>query len=338
MIAQEGQCTNCGVSWDSDGLLDFTKTDLYWNQFSSEIMSEVIKRSRDVGWRHGVDQAIGTLDSKEGNPEYLKNYIVGENRADWIVYTNVSEDSRVLDIGSGWGAVANQISTFCREVWATDTNRDNLEFQRIRFQQERRTNIRVARVGPLGVERLPFAEASFDLVVMNGVLEWIGCGSSSKGPRQIQLDALRDLRRVLKPSGQLYVGIENRYYVRNFSGIRLHGELPFMSVLPRVLANFFMKNIKHEEHRTYIYGLYGYHRLFEEAGFDQTEILWPIPSYHDPRTIVPLSSTSSLRHYVKYLMARDSLRKRIIGRLPSTSLMKAIGCHSFGFILEKPHA
>ena len=57
---------------------------------------------------------------------------------------------------------------------------------------------------------LPFDKSSFDCVVMNGVLEWVGEWFDDCSPREVQLKALERRRELLKPGGTLFVAIENR--------------------------------------------------------------------------------------------------------------------------------
>ncbi|MCH8134140.1 MAG: class I SAM-dependent methyltransferase, partial [Myxococcales bacterium] len=74
--------------------------------------------------------------------------------------------------------------------------------------------IRVRQMGFLNVwavcagddMRLPLSAQFFDAVVMNGVLEWLGCAEHCPGsPEDGQLAMLREVHRALKPGGQLYI-------------------------------------------------------------------------------------------------------------------------------------
>src|SRR4030065_2206102 len=100
--------------------------------------------------------------------------------------------------------------------------RQRVSFQHIRQQQEHVRNIRFVRADWL---RLPFPDNSFDLVVANGVLEWLGLSDYSRNPRQVQQEFLKEARRVLKPGGCLYVGTENRFGISFFAGARDHSGL-----------------------------------------------------------------------------------------------------------------
>ena len=75
------------------------------------------------------------------------------------------------------------------------------------------------------IKSLPFSDNFFDLVILNGVLEWValdedtileqhwdgkraGKTSYRKTPEEMQIEVLKELRRVLKPDGFLYIAIK----------------------------------------------------------------------------------------------------------------------------------
>ena len=68
---------------------------------------------------------------------------------------------------------------------------------RQRFRQEELGNVKPLR-SSLWI--LPFADSSFDVVAMNGVLEWVATGQSGD-PREIQERALKNAFRLLRPGG-----------------------------------------------------------------------------------------------------------------------------------------
>jgi SAM-dependent methyltransferase len=73
---------------------------------------------------------------------------------------------------------------------------------------------------------LPIRASCFDVVVLNHVLEHV---SSSQ-------ELLNEVWRVLKPNGLAYLACPNRY-----SLIEPHYRLPFLSWLPRPLANLYVR-------------------------------------------------------------------------------------------------
>jgi SAM-dependent methyltransferase len=103
----------------------------------------------------------------------------------------------VLDAGCGTGGNSAHLRDYGR-VTAIDYSGDALTFAR------ERPGLRLARAS---VERLPFADASFDLVVSNDVLCHLGVSNDAL--------AVREFARVLRPGGLLYVQLPAYEWLRS---------------------------------------------------------------------------------------------------------------------------
>jgi len=105
----------------------------------------------------------------------------------------VGPDSVVLDAGSGTGIVTMSLldSGFKpKSVIALDLSFNSLRISREQFAKKKRySNIDGVQGNIL---TLPFAENTFDMVMTCGVLEYVNLD-----------DGLKELSRVLKPSGKL---------------------------------------------------------------------------------------------------------------------------------------
>ena len=104
-------------------------------------------------------------------------------------------ESLVLDAGSGTGIVTlgfQDTGFRPRKTIGLDLSRNSLKIAREQFGKEKKidaTNIEAVQGNVL---QLPFADATFDLVLTCGVLEYVS------------LDAgLKELARVIKPGGKL---------------------------------------------------------------------------------------------------------------------------------------
>jgi SAM-dependent methyltransferase len=101
----------------------------------------------------------------------------------------------VLDAGCGHGGrTVYYAERGCREVIGVDAEPYNIE-RAAAFARKRQTrNVRFLRAR---LEHLPFAAATFDIVLLNDVVEHL--------VRPVLIDALRECGRVLKPGGRLCV-------------------------------------------------------------------------------------------------------------------------------------
>lgn len=117
---------------------------------------------------------------------------------------------RMLEIGTGSGGIAHYFATHptlrC-EVEAVDVHDSRRVTEGYTFQEV------------MGVE-LPFADASFDIVLTNHVIEHVGDAAA-------QRRHLAEVRRVLRPDGVGYLAVPNRWML-----VEPHYHLAFLSWLP----------------------------------------------------------------------------------------------------------
>jgi SAM-dependent methyltransferase len=123
---------------------------------------------------------------------------------------------RVLEIGPGLGTDHAQFARAGARTYAVDLTESHLQLTRQRFALER-LETRLARGD---AERLPFRDASFDVVYSFGVLHH----TPDTGR------AVREVRRVLRPGGVAIVSLYHRHSAFHWiatvlcRGVR-HGEL-----------------------------------------------------------------------------------------------------------------
>ncbi len=126
---------------------------------------------------------------------------------------------RLLEVGCGSGGIAHYFASHqgqCYEVTAVDVY-DNR-------QVKEGFNFHLVQ----GVE-LPFADASFDLVITNHVIEHVGETSE-------QLQHLKEIARVLSSSGQCYLAVPNRWMLTE-----PHYRLKFLSWWPKKWRSSYLK-------------------------------------------------------------------------------------------------
>lgn len=256
---------------------------------------DLIKSARSMPWRDAL-----ALKLKKKKPLRYE-HIVYEATADWMTLLPLDRESVVLDAGCGWGTLTFQLARGCKRVIALDESPYSAEFVKIRSVQDG-----VSNVSPVigNVLRFPFPENSFDLVVLNGVLEWMGLADPSKDPKLAQEHLLREAYRVLKPGGYLYVGIENRWSATYFLGEREgHVNLKFISLLPRKLAKAYHRLVKKSDYRVYTHSLKNYLSMIRRAGFNTVSTYAPVPNYHKYSNMIPLGSINAVKYYVDRLFS-----------------------------------
>ncbi|TGK04512.1 class I SAM-dependent methyltransferase [Leptospira selangorensis] len=122
----------------------------------------------------------------------------------------------LLEVGTGSGFIAAYFTKIFSEVNSVDVNDQRQTIENIRFKKIEGT-------------KLPFKKEYFDLVITNHVIEHVGNYEN-------QIDHLKEISRVLKNDGMLYLAVPNRWRL-----IEPHYKLPLLSWLPRSLSDLYVR-------------------------------------------------------------------------------------------------
>ncbi len=134
----------------------------------------------------------------------------------------------VLDLGSGEGGTSF--------IFSERNNLTAYEINLSRFISQKNNNGDFNKVNGDAV-KLPFKENSFDLIIMQDVIEHL---------YDIN-DAINEIYRALKPGGFIYISTPNKYSVFNLFSDP-HWGLPVISILKRKnIKKFFLKYFRRNE-------------------------------------------------------------------------------------------
>jgi SAM-dependent methyltransferase len=120
---------------------------------------------------------------------------------------------------------------------------------------------------PASAEALPFADASFDGVLLNEVLEHVADEEQT----------LREIRRVLRPGGHLALFSPNRWFPFEGHGVRIDSRrsldvpVPLLPWLPARLTRRVMRARNYWPHEL--------RRLVRKQGFEVVEVAWALPLF-----------------------------------------------------------
>lgn len=289
-------CSRCKTSYELlEDIPILTRNTKYYGDFNESEMDQLLKDLDNSSWEEVIYQ--WTKD----NP-WLRTIISDQTRSDFVNLLDVTQNSLVLDIGSGWGnsAIGTAKSTGASVIALDGT------WHRLRFVQKRAAQEKVSTLDFVcaNVLKLPFREEIFDFAIMSGVLEWVGTSVEKGDPSELQEQALSEVCRVLKPTGQLLIGIENSHGFKYLLGAPDdHTGIKHITYLSRDAANKKMQSIRGCDYRTYTYTMDGYSQLLKRAGFNYCDFFYPIPDYKTCSYIIPLRDTRALRFFLHHIDA-----------------------------------
>ena len=287
-------CHECKKEFPvENGVPDFRETDTYWGIIDRKVMRQILEYARTKGWQEALEVILG----KE-RPSYCE-YIMDSSRSYWNLLMPLAKESTVLDIGCGWGSLSFPLSKQYKTLFALDSTKEKVQLINLRCQQSGTKNIIPVCADAL---KLPFADDYFDLIVVYGVLEWMGLADEQEKPEFSQSKSLREIHRVLKKDGLLFLSIENRWAITNIMGFRdPHTNLRFVTLLPRVLADVYSGIARGQPYRAYTHSLRTYKGMFTEAGFSEIDTYSPLPSYRNFWYVLPLENRNVMKYFLDHL-------------------------------------
>lgn len=244
------------------------------------------------GWR----TALGNL---WGADSTALMRTVAPNRIAWKYLLDIDSSWKALDIGAGTGGVACQLAKECSVV-ALDKSWCDAAFMHLRAQQDSLSQFEAVVADAVS---LPFEPNQFDLATMIGALEWVPFGWPDKPPREMQLQALREVCQVLKPGGNFFLGIENRLYLGYFLGIlEPHTYLKYISLMNREQAEMLSQDLRGRPYLELTHSKEEYIELLKEAGFDEIQAFWLHPDYAFTNYFIPLDKPNIVKYFIEEML------------------------------------
>jgi ubiquinone/menaquinone biosynthesis C-methylase UbiE len=140
-------------------------------------------------------------------------------------YVQLSNDSRILDLGSGVGGFVVDCRRRGLKAFGVEPDRIGQGAQLTAIQIARQRIADPAFVSAIG-EKLPFPDASFDLVTMNQVIEHV----------TDQQAVVREAGRILRQGGVLFVACPNYLRFRE-----PHYKIFWLPLMPKPFGRLYLR-------------------------------------------------------------------------------------------------
>ena len=249
----------------------------------------------DIAERQGWKAALRAIQVP-GEPDRLLE-AVAPNRVSWRHVVGLQPSSLVIDIGAGTGGVACQLAADCNVI-AVDRSYIDAAFVAVRARQSCLGTLESIVADGC---RLPICDGVADVVTLIGVLEWVPTDFPDRDPRLSQIHALREVLRVLKPNGRLYLAIENRSYFGYYLGMpEPHARLRYVSLMDQEARDRYSRDTREQPFLELTHSLPDYRLLLTEAGFSRVDAYWLHPDYRMTHAVVPVDDAGISRWFTEH--------------------------------------
>ena len=308
------------ITKESDKIYLTQKIEGYWSNLSKDTNLDLISKLETKSSKKCIEEI---------NPMLL-DVIYSEKRVAALELLQLNGKESVVDLGCMWGALSIPTAKQVEYVLGIDQTLESLKFTEFRAKEENLENIELL-CGNLREIILP--ENSFDVAIVNGVLEWIpetetivvedyikknNKRFSEGNPKIMQMNFLKNIHNGLKNKGRIFLAIENRYDYKMFFGQKdPHSGLHFTTISPRWLANAISKVFKNREYRPWIYSFQEIQELLNKANFKNIHLFSCWPDYRFPEYI---NTYGVYNEYFKPIDIRNdkgdkSLKRMIANRI-----------------------
>lgn len=226
---------------------------------SEKYLWSVFKKSRDL--------STSSAELEGYIKDWPSEYHLTRKRAQLLSGFDFDRSLRVLEVGSGCGAITRHLGENFNEVVSVEGN-----INRARLARQRTRDLDSVLVVCAPFQEIRFAQ-KFDMIFCIGVFEYSASFIEGDDPYNAALQYFSDM---LNPDGMLVIAIENQFGLKYFS-------------------------FAHEDHLGVMFeGLEGYHRKLGEVRtfgkvelenklkrfFSQVEFYYPYPDYKVPDCVI----------------------------------------------------
>lgn len=182
-----------------------------------------------------------------------------ENIVDWIP---MDKSAKVLEVGSGCGAITGALARKCGRVTCVDLSRKRSLINAYRHRECGNATIHVGNFKDIE----PQLAADYDYICLIGVFEY---GRSYIGGDKPYEDFLNILRKHLAPEGRIVIAIENKYGLKYFAGCKEDHLGTYFSGIENYAEGGGVRTFSRK----------GLERIFQNCGVQETHFYYPYPDY-----------------------------------------------------------
>jgi ubiquinone/menaquinone biosynthesis C-methylase UbiE len=282
-------CIECGRKINIErGIVTYSEHNNKFNHNSAfEIpLSNFMSNFDKKGWAIGFYELQKQIKS---NSSDLFDSVLRWDRTGWKYLLPITKESTVLDFNFGWGGISLSLSCNVKEVISLGPRKEQLIFARYASRFLDRNNI--SFIHYCNYKTLPFSDDTFDIIVISdlGLIDENNFESCAK-KRDV---LLKEINRILKPQGILYISAKNILSYAFLKSKFLHMEYKLNPFKLDLNFNGYARKKRSKRHEGYVCSLYGLKKTVRKAGFQSFQSLSIVPDKERPAELIDLSTRCS---------------------------------------------
>lgn len=235
--------------------LDYSKypgQDFYCDGAVEDELLSVVKNLSPVEYRNAIEE-------KKSWPIL---YHLSEQRENIVEWLPMDSSRKVLEVGSGCGAITGALARKAGKVDCVDLSRKRSLINAYRHSDCENVTIHVGNFKDIEPE-LP---NDYDYICLIGVFEY---GQSYIGGETPYEDFLRILKPHLKEEGRIVIAIENKYGMKYFAGCKEDHLGTWFSGIENYVAGGGVRT----------FGRKGLEKIFDACDMQESYFYYPYPDY-----------------------------------------------------------
>lgn len=236
-------------------VLDYSRysgEDLYCD---GEVEDELLKIVRDCP----AEDYAGLIEERKSWPILYHLSPLRENIVEWVP---MEKSHRVLEVGSGCGAITGVLARKAGSVTCVELSRKRSLINAYRHKECDNVTVHVGNFKDIE----PDLPKDFDYICLIGVFEY---GQSYIGGETPFEDFLKILMPHLAPGGRILIAIENKYGLKYFAGCREDHLGTWFSGIENYIGGGGVRTFSRK----------GLEKIFDSCGVRESHFYYPYPDY-----------------------------------------------------------
>lgn len=232
--------------------------DLYSDGVIEDELLNIVKNSSSVEYQSIIER----------RKSWPILYHLSHIRGNIVDFLPIKNEDKVLEIGSGCGAITGTLASKAKQVTCVDLSAKRSQVNAYRNQDKDNIEIYVGNFKDIE----PHLDTDYDYVCLIGVFEYGSSYMDSDTPYE---DFLNIIKKHAKNNGRIVIAIENKFGLKYWAGCKEDHVGEYFSSLEGYPKGGSARTFTDK----------GLKKIFERCGISEYSFYYPYPDYKLPNTI-----------------------------------------------------